>query len=84
MLYEMIKGNYVPIISIFIAGWGSALLYEGLNAPTGLWRYSNIPLSEFNVFGIPILIFLIWPFQYFPLFSLYRLLFKKETEQVWK
>lgn len=84
MLYELFKGNFAPILAVFIAAWISALLYEIFNEPGGLWRYENIPYSEITILNVPILVYLIWPFHYLPLFSLYRILFKKDTEEIWK
>lgn len=84
MLYEMIHGNFAPVAAVFISAWVSAILYEIFNVPGGLWRYANIPLPNMHILGIPLIIFLTWPFHYFPLFSLWRILFKKDTEEMWK
>lgn len=83
MLYEIIKGNFLPIIAVFLSAWISAILYEGFNNPGGLWRYANFPLSTVALFNVPIVAFITWPFHYFPLFSLYRVLYKKETQKIW-
>lgn len=85
MLYEMIRGNFAPISAVFISAWVSAILYEVFNLPGGLWRYQNIPFSEITLFGVPLFVYLIlWPSHYLALFSLYRLIFKKEAEEIWK
>ncbi len=85
MLYEMVKGNFVPLVAVFVSAWISAVLYEILNLPGGLWRYQNIPFSEVTLFGLPIFVYLfLWPSHYLALFSLYRLLFKREAEEIWK
>lgn len=84
MLYELLRGNYFPFVAVFFSAWVSALIYEVFNAPSGYWQYANIPFSELSLFGIPLFIFIAWPFHYFPLFSLYRILFKGETKEIWK
>lgn len=84
MLYEFVKGNYFPVVAVFLSAWLSAFLYEGFNVPSGTWRYANFPFSNIAIWGVPVLVFITWPFHYFPAFSLYRVLFKKETKKVWK
>lgn len=84
LTYDLVKGNFVPLISIIIAAFISGVIYEGFVVPSGLWKYTNFPLEENFILGVPIIIILLWPFQYFPLLALYRVLFKKETEQIWK
>ncbi|MBI2593008.1 MAG: hypothetical protein HYW37_02590 [Candidatus Colwellbacteria bacterium] len=85
MLYETIKGNFAPVAAVFISAWISAILYEVLNLPGGLWRYQNIPFSEITLFGVPLFVYLfLWPSHYLALFSLYRLIFKRESEEIWK
>lgn len=84
ILYEMLKGNFWPLISVLVAAWLSAVLYEVFNMPSGVWRYTNIPLTNITFFQIPLIVYIAWPFHYIILFSLYRVLFKKETEEIWK
>lgn len=84
MLYEFLRGNIWPTLAIFVAAWISAFIYEGFNAPSGAWRYANFPFQHVAIWGVPIIVFITWPFHYFPAFSLYRLLFKKETTQMWE
>lgn len=84
MLYEMLNWNFAPVLAVFVAAWASALLYEVFNVPSGYWRYANMPFSYIKLFDVPIVVYLLWPFHYFPLFSLYRVLFKRETEELWR
>lgn len=83
MLSEALEGNLVPLIAIFLSAWISAVVYEVFNLPGGLWRYANVPFADIKLFGIPIVVYLLWPMHYFPIFSLYRVLFKKDTEKMW-
>lgn len=82
LICEILQGNFIPLISVFIAAIVCSLVYEGFNAPAGLWRYANVPLSQVLIFNVPILIFVGWPFQFFPLLAMYRVFFKKETDRI--
>lgn len=84
MLSEMFEGNFIPVVAVFLSAWASAFLYEVFNIPGGLWRYANMPFREVTLFSVPVMVYLIWPFHYFPLFALYRILFKRETVRMWK
>lgn len=84
LLYEVIKGNPYPLLSVFVAAWISGIIYEVFNLPGGLWRYANWPLTGAQLLGVPIIIILAWPLHYLPAFCLYRILFKKETERLWE
>ncbi len=79
VLGPIVSGDYVPLLAIFLAGWVSALIYEGFNAPSGWWRYANIPYADIQLFGVPILVFILWPLQYLPIISLYSLLKKRRA-----
>lgn len=83
LIFELFKGDLIPLISILIASLVCSLLYEGFVVPTGVWKYANIPFQDIKLFGIPALVIVFWPFQYFALLSFYRILFKKETEKIW-
>lgn len=84
LLFEIIHGNYIPLVAVLFSSLFSAILYESFNVPGGLWRYANFPFENIRVWQVPLFVILTWPFQYFPLFSLYRVLFKKETVQIWQ
>lgn len=86
LIYEIIKGNYWPIIAIFVAGIVSAVVYEVFNLHGGLWRYnnSNAPFSNIQFIGFPIMMYIGWPFHFLPVLSLYRLLFKKESQNLFR
>lgn len=84
MLYETLHGNFSPLAAVFISAWVSALVYEVFNVPSGLWRYANMPWPELTIYHVPMAVYLFWPLHYFPLFSLYRVIFKKETRDLWK
>lgn len=83
LTYDLVKGNFIPLASIIIAAFISGVIYEGFVVPSGLWKYSNFPLQDNFILGIPLIVILLWPFQYFPLLALYRVLFKKETREIW-
>lgn len=86
LLYEMYKKNYWPLLALLLGGIFSALLYETFNAPGGLWRYAyqNAPWPESHLFGFPLIVYIAWPFHLLPVISLYRLLYKKETQKLWE
>lgn len=72
-----INGCWVSLIIIVVSGISTAIFYEIFNAPGGFWRYGNIPFSEYNFLGIPLLVFMGWPFQYLILIPLYELMTSK-------
>lgn len=83
MLDQVFQGNSAPLIAVIITGWVSGLIYELFNQPVGIWRYQNVPFDGITILGLPVLVVLAWPVQYLPLFSLYRIFFKEETEQLY-
>lgn len=84
LLYEMLKGNYWPFVSVLLAGWIAGFIDEVINAPGQLWSYSNWPVGAMTFYHIPIIVVLAWPLHYLPVFSLYRILFKKDTVKLWE
>lgn len=86
LLFETLKGNIWPLVALVLAGVGSAVLYEVFNLPGGLWQYhyANAPFSSVQILNFPVILYIAWPLHYLPAFSLYRLLYKKETEKLWQ
>lgn len=83
MTYDLIKGNFLPLIAVFLAAWISSFAYEIFNVPGRGWVYENFPFSTITIMSVPIMVFITWPFHYLPIFALYRVLFKKETTKIW-
>ncbi len=85
LLYELIRGNFWPLAALLLAAFVSTVLYEVFNLPGGLWRYAygNVPFENIKLLSFPILVYVGWPLHYLWAFSLYRLLFKKDTENLW-
>lgn len=84
LLLETIRGKPWPLLSTLIAGWIAGTIYEGFNVPIEIWRYANVPFMNLMLFGIPLAVLIVWPVQYLAFISMYRLLFKKETEKIWE
>ena len=76
----IISGKYYLPVLIVAIGLITAVHYEYFNAPSGLWRYANIPFSSMRLFGVPILVFVTWPIQYFSIVTLYYLFFPVKSE----
>ncbi len=79
LLIGAIYKDYLPLVAIVLAGLLLAITYESFNTPSGWWRYANIPFSEIHLFGVPALIYLLWPLQYLPIIALYKLLQPKNS-----
>lgn len=79
-----IHGYLNPLLAIIIASVILSLLVELWNLPLGTWCYQNLLLYEIKLLGLPIVVWLGWPFQYIMFLSLYRALFKEVEEEVWK
>lgn len=84
LIYQIIRGNPWPLVAIFVAGFFSAAFYEVFNIHGGLWRYvdANVPFNHIKFMDFPIMMYIGWPFHYLPVLSLYRLLFKNESDEL--
>lgn len=83
LIHDLLHGYYNPLVAVFASSWIVAVFMEGQNIPAQLWGYTNWPLSEIAIFGIPILVFVTWPIHYISFLSLFRIITDKQSEEVW-
>ena len=83
LIRDIIRGNFLPLFSIFVASAACIILVEFFNYPFELWVFSNWPLGSIRFLGIPILAFFLWPMQYLILLPLIRIFDGKNIENVW-
>src|SRR3989338_181341 len=84
LLKDIMHHYYTPLIAIAAGSFITSVFMEAQNIPVGLWRYTNWPLSEISVFGVPVLTFIIWPLHYIAFLSLFRALTDKESQAIWR
>lgn len=80
---DLVRGNFIPLISIIISSFICIILVEFINAPIQIWRFSNWPYQEINLFNIPLIAFLLWPMQYLLLLPIIRILDSKNEDNIW-
>lgn len=74
ILKNMLHGYYNPLYAILISALLLAIYMELQNDPLQLWIYTNVPLENIEVLGLPLLMYIGWPFHYLGFFSLYHAL----------
>lgn len=84
LIRDVIHGYYTPFVAIVLGAFILSVLMEAQNIPVGLWRYTNWPLGDYLLLGIPALVWLAWPLHYIVFLSLFRVLTGKESDQVWR
>lgn len=82
-LLHLLRGDLIPLFAIIFGSLVTSIIMEVYNLPIQIWRYTNIPYHNTSLLGIPIVILLLWPFQYLLFISLYHVIYKKETARVW-
>ena len=80
---DLIRGNFIPLISIIVSSIVCIILVEFANAPFQIWIFTNWPFQEISLFKIPVVAYLLWPTQYLLLLSIIRLIDKNNSENVW-
>lgn len=80
---DIIRGNFVPLISIGAASLLCMVFIELFNMPFQIWVFHNWPLNHIRLFAIPVVAYVVWPTQYLLLLPIIRLLDGKNAEQVW-
>jgi len=80
---DLIRGNFIPLISIILASLICIIFVEIFNYPFQIWSFSNWPNQHIQYFGIPIIAYILWPLQYLILLPLIRLFDGENTENVW-
>ncbi len=66
--------DWAPLLAVLAAGWLLGLFMETANAALHFWRYTNWPLQNLTLAGVPVVVLLLWPMQYIVFLGLYTVL----------
>lgn len=80
---DLIRGNFLPLISIIGASAICIVFVELFNTPFHIWVFHNWPYQSTQFMSIPIVAYLVWPSQYLLLLPIIRLFDGKNEENVW-
>lgn len=58
------RKDWAPAIAVLAAGWAFGFFMETTNAGQHFWVYTNWPLEQFTIAGVPAMVLLAWPLQY--------------------
>tara|TARA_Y100000310_G_scaffold311958_2_gene358770 strand:+ start:238 stop:1011 length:774 start_codon:yes stop_codon:yes gene_type:complete len=83
LLKDILDGYWTPLIAIVAGSVVLGLVWETMNLPVKAWIYTNIPLSNVQILGVPLLIIIGWPALFVIYLSSYRALFKGR-DVIWK
>jgi len=84
LIKNMLRGYYRPLMAIFLTCLWLGLLMELWNVPVEYWAYNNMPFLDVHIFGIPIIVLLLWPLHYIPFLSWYNVFSEKLPEDPWE
>ena len=84
LIKDIAHHYFSPLTSILIGSLLLAIIMETQNAPLGYWIYTNWPLQNFQLFGLPILMYFAWPLHYILFLSLFRAFTQKESDEIWR
>lgn len=84
LLKDIIHHYFSPLSSILIGSFLLAIIMETENVPLGYWIYTNWPLEQIRLFGLPLMIYVAWPLHYILFLSLFRAFTQKESDEIWK
>ncbi|MFB6190797.1 MAG: hypothetical protein ABEJ64_00030 [Candidatus Nanohaloarchaea archaeon] len=79
---KTINRDFSPVYAILIASAIGILMIEVVNSPVGLWEFVNWPYPDFKIFGLPGLVYAVWPLQLPALLAVIRLIMP-EGERIW-
>lgn len=70
LIQTLLGGRILPLIALLIASVMCSLFWESVNEGWQFWAYANWPLQKWQLFHVPVAVFLTWPFQYVVFLSL--------------
>lgn len=70
LLKAISSGDRQPLYALLIASAIFGFFWETVNAAHHFWVYTNWPLSQWQVMGVPVTVLLTWPLQYVVFLSL--------------
>lgn len=80
---DLIRGDYIPLISIIFSSVICIILVEFVNSPFQLWTFTHWPINNIRLMNIPIVAYMVWPMQYLILLPLIRIFDGNNVENVW-
>lgn len=80
---DLIRGDFIPLISIILASIFCIFFVEFINAPFQVWVFSHWPAENIRFMNIPLVAYLMWPMQYLILLPLIRIFDGKNVENIW-
>ncbi|MBI4099783.1 hypothetical protein HY440_02130 [Candidatus Microgenomates bacterium] len=83
LIKDVIHGYWNPLVAIVLISVVLGIYMEGQNLPIRLWVYVNWPWQEVKIFGLPILVLVVWPLQYVLFLSFYRAFGDRRSEELW-
>ncbi|OGC51533.1 hypothetical protein A2982_02915 [candidate division WWE3 bacterium RIFCSPLOWO2_01_FULL_39_13] len=83
LIKDTMHGYLNPLLAILLVSFILGLYMELQNLPLRLWIYSNWPLSQITIFGLPVVVLLTWPMHYIGFLSAYRAFGKSPSEEIW-
>ena len=83
LIKDLLKGNYFPILLIFISSLILVILVEYSNVPFKIWEFSNWPLNDIKLWTLPITAILTWQSQFYVFFSMLRIFTKPSEIDLW-
>ncbi len=83
-LKDTFHGYFTPLITIIFGSILAGIVMEAHNIFYNLWIYINWPLEHLSIFGLPIIMIIVWPLQYIAFLSLWRAFSSQQSEEVWK
>ncbi len=81
-LKDIFEGKWLPPLAVIITALIVPILWENLNYMRESWAYRNIPLENFKIFGIPVVIMGGWVLLVVIYLSFFRIILKKR-ERIW-
>ena len=84
LLKNLLHGYFTPLLAITSGSVLTAALMEIQNVPASVWAYTNWPFPHWTLFGLPILIFFIWPLHYIAFLSFFRAITNRASNVIWQ
>lgn len=84
LLLDTISGYWKPILVLLIVTYLTAFVWETMNIPVHAWVYTNIPYSNIRLFGLPVLVYAVWPFVYILYISFFRIFLSHDERDIRK
>jgi hypothetical protein len=84
LLKNIIHKYFNPFLAIIFSSFILAVAMETKNFFSQYWIYLNWPLENIILFGIPFLIYVAWPLHYIAFLSLFKIIGKDLTSEIWK